>query len=126
MVTFLLFLFIFLLFLRVFRYQAELDRQTAKIRAQAEGMAAAQAERENREIRDQQILLRAGEDRVTTLEGIKEAGRTVGAVRQLRHHFGGLFFSIAQPNFTLRASCDHALLGAHAYQMLIGACNLTF
>lgn len=64
---------------RTAEYQAELDRQTAKIRAQAEGMAAAQAERENREIRDQQILLRAGEDRVTTLEGIKEAGRTVGA-----------------------------------------------
>lgn len=59
-------------------YQAHLDRDTAKVKADAEGVAAAKQERENRDIRDAQLLLRAKEDRLTVLEGIREAGAVVG------------------------------------------------
>jgi len=63
---------------RTMEYQASLDRDTEKIKAQARGVAEAQAERENRDIRDAQLLLRAEQDRITALEGIREAGNVIG------------------------------------------------
>lgn len=53
------------------QYQAQLDRETAVVRAKAEGKAAAEQERENRDIRDNQVIMRAKEDRMTRLDEIK-------------------------------------------------------
>ena len=55
-----------------------LDRETNKMKSETDGIANAQQERANRDIRDEQVVLRAEQDRITTLESIKEWGRVVG------------------------------------------------
>lgn len=59
-------------------YEAELRRQTEMVKARAEAEARAIQERENRDIRDAQLIMQAEEHRKTVLEGIKLAGTTVG------------------------------------------------
>jgi len=63
---------------RTQEYQAMLDRETNKMKSETDGIANAQQERANRDIRDEQVVLRAEQDRITTLESIKEWGRVVG------------------------------------------------
>eukprot|EP00035_Acanthoeca_spectabilis_P021059 m.436109 g.436109 ORF g.436109 m.436109 type:complete len:579 (+) comp17935_c0_seq1:54-1790(+) len=63
---------------RTMEYQATLDRDTEKIKAQYKGIADAEQERQNKDIRTEQLLLRAEQDRITALEGIREAGKVIG------------------------------------------------
>lgn len=59
-------------------YQAQLDRETQKQLAKQQGIAAAAQERENKEIRDQQIRIKAAEDRTTDLETLRESFKLAG------------------------------------------------
>eukprot|EP00045_Choanoeca_perplexa_P002346 m.24014 g.24014 ORF g.24014 m.24014 type:complete len:575 (-) comp11464_c0_seq1:124-1848(-) len=63
---------------RTVEYEAELRRQTELAKAQVDAEARIKQERENADIRKQQLLLQATENRTTVLEGIKTAGKTVG------------------------------------------------
>jgi ATPase family AAA domain-containing protein 3A/B len=48
------------------------------MQAQVDAEARIKQERDNADIREQQLLLQAAENRTTVLEGIKTAGKTVG------------------------------------------------
>jgi ATPase family AAA domain-containing protein 3A/B len=59
-------------------YQAQLDRDTNRERAAAEGIANAEQERTNRDIRDAQQKMRVIEDRETQLVTIRESFKLAG------------------------------------------------
>ncbi|EGD75286.1 hypothetical protein PTSG_12512 [Salpingoeca rosetta] len=63
---------------RTLEYQSQLQRETELMKAKADGEARIRQERENRDIRDEQLVLQAQEFRTTVLEGIKQAGETMG------------------------------------------------
>ena len=59
-------------------YQAQLDRETQRQLAKQQGIAAAEQERENKEIRSEQIRIKAAEDRTTDLETLRESFKLAG------------------------------------------------
>eukprot|EP01147_Barroeca_monosierra_P000391 gene391-3737_t len=63
---------------RTVEYQAKLQRETELVKAKADAEARIKQERENRDIRDEQLVLQAAEYRKTVLEAIEQAGKTVG------------------------------------------------
>lgn len=63
---------------RSIEYDNELRRQTELTKVRADAEARTQQERENRDIRDAQLVLQAEEYRKTVLEAINAAGRTIG------------------------------------------------
>lgn len=63
---------------RSMEHQAVLDRETNKMQALAQGLASAQQERENKDIRGEHLLIQEEQRRITALEGIREAGAVIG------------------------------------------------
>lgn len=63
---------------RTLEYEAELRKETELVKVRAEAEARTRQERENRDIRDAQLVLTAEQNRITVLEGIRQAGATIG------------------------------------------------
>lgn len=62
---------------RTIEYQEQLRRETELMKLKAEGVARAEQERLNKDLRAQQLVLQAEQDRQTRLEAIKLASREV-------------------------------------------------
>jgi ATPase family AAA domain-containing protein 3A/B len=63
---------------RTLDYEAELRKETELLKVRADAEARTRQERENRDIRDAQLVLTAEQNRITVLEGIRQAGATIG------------------------------------------------
>lgn len=61
---------------RLFDSLSTLNVEMLKVKA--EGVARAEQERLNKDLRAEQLVLQAGETRKTVIQGIREAGQTIG------------------------------------------------
>lgn len=63
---------------KTLEYEAQLRQQTELVRVRAEAEAQGRIERDNKDIRNEQLVLQAEEFRTTVIEGIKTAADTIG------------------------------------------------